>query len=89
MTKQRLPLLAGWLVASTMLGAPAVNAATGEESAQDRLWTTINNVGTLYSVLGRQLMDNVTSNYIQLAGGDPDDLEVPEAIIADGFLDTT
>ena len=49
----------------------------------------MDNVGALYTVMGRQLVDNVKSKYIELAGGDPDSVNVPEAIIQDGFLDET
>ena len=49
----------------------------------------MDNVGALYTVIGRQLVDNVKSKYIELAGGDPDSVNVPEAIIQDGFLDET
>jgi len=47
----------------------------------------MDNVGALYTIMGRQLVDDVKSKYIELAGGDPDTVSVPEVIIQDGFLD--
>ena len=47
----------------------------------------MDNVGALYSVMGQQLVDDLKSNYIKLAGGDSDTVNVPEIIIQDGFLD--
>ena len=49
----------------------------------------MDNVGALYTVIGRQLVDDVKSKYIELAGGAPDPVNVPEVIIQDGFLDET
>ena len=45
------------------------------------------NVGTIYSVVGQRMIDNLRSNYIQLAGGDPDDTDVPQEILKDSFLE--
>ena len=47
----------------------------------------MDNVGALYAVMGQQLVDNLKSNYIELAGGDPDSVNVPDTIIQDGFMD--
>ena len=49
----------------------------------------MDNVGALYTVIGRQLVDDVKSKYIELAGGDTDSVKVPEVIIQDGFWDET
>ena len=68
-------------------GASGVLAATGEEPAMPGFWAALDNVGKLYAIKGRQLADDVRTNYLQLAGGDPDDLDVPAAIIQDGFMD--
>ena len=68
-------------------GASGVLAATGDESASTGFWAAMDGVGKLYAIKGRQIADDVKTNYLQLAGGDPDDLEVPSAIIEDGFMD--
>ena len=68
-------------------GASGVLAATGDEPASTGFWTAVDSVGKLYAIKGRQLADDVKTNYLQLAGGDPDDLDVPSAIIEDGFMD--
>ena len=68
-------------------GASGVLAATGDEPASTGFWAAVDSVGKLYAIKGRQLADDVKTNYLQLAGGDPDDLDVPSAIIEDGFMD--
>ena len=68
-------------------GASGVLAATGDEPASTGFWTAVDSVGKLYAIKGRQLADDVKTNYLQLAGGNPDDLDVPSAIIEDGFMD--
>ncbi|MCH1476150.1 MAG: hypothetical protein L7W94_10820 [Alphaproteobacteria bacterium] len=68
-------------------GASVVLAAQGDEPASPGFWAAVDSVGKLYAIKGRQLADDVKTNYLQLAGGDPDDLEVPSAIIEDGFMD--
>ena len=68
-------------------GASGVLAATGDEPASHGFWAAMDSVGKLYAIKGRQIADDVKTNYLQLAGGDPDDLEVPSAIIEDGFMD--
>ena len=68
-------------------GASGVLAATGDESGSTGFWAAMDGVGKLYAIKGRQIADDVKTNYLQLAGGDPDDLEVPSAIIEDGFMD--
>ena len=75
------------MLAAALLVATDARAATGGEPSPNRIWTTMDNVGALYSIMGQQLVDNVKSKYIELAGGDPDTVKVPEAIIQDGFLD--
>ena len=81
----------GWPAACVVVAAVVVatgaRAATGDVSTSERLWTAMDNVGALYAVMGQQLVDNLKSNYIELAGGDPDSVNVPDAIIQDGFLD--
>jgi len=85
------PAYRGWpaacVVAVAVMAATGARAATGDESAANRLWTAMDNVGALYSVMGQQLVDDLKSNYIKLAGGDSDTVNVPEIIIQDGFLD--
>ena len=78
--------LVGWILIATLSGAPVARASAGEDSTPTALWSVMVNVGTLYSIKGQQMFDDLRSNYIQLAGGDPDDLDVPEAIIQDGYL---
>ena len=66
----------GWPAACVLVAAVVVatgaRAATGDVSTSERLWTAMDNVGALYAVMGQQLVDNLKSNYIELAGGDPD-----------------
>ena len=78
--------LMGWILIATLSGAPVARASAVEDGTPTALWSVMVNVGTLYSIKGQQMFDDLKSNYIQLAGGDPDDLDVPEAIIQDGFL---
>ena len=68
----------GWHAACVVVAAEVV--ATGDVSTSERLWTVMNNVGALYAVMGQQLVDNLKSNYIELAGGDPDSVNTPPAI---------
>ena len=68
-------------------GASGVLAASGDEPASAGFWAAVDSVGKLYAIKGRQIADDVKTNYLQLAGGDPDDLDVPSAIIEDGFMD--
>ena len=77
------------VVAAAVLVAALARAAMGVEPAPNRFWTIMDNVGALYTVMGRQLVDNVKSKYIELAGGDTDSVNVPEVIIQDGFWDKT
>ena len=75
------------LVAATLsLASPAALAAAGEEET-GRIWNTINNIGKIYSAFGRQVIDDLTTNVIEMAGGETDSVEVPAAIIEDGFMD--
>ena len=75
-----------FLAAPLALASPGALAAAGEDDS-GKVWATVNNIGKLYSVFGRQVIDDLKSNVIELAGGDPDDLDVPAAIIEDGFMD--
>jgi len=78
--------LVGWILIATLSGAPVARASVVEDGTPTALWSVMVNVGTLYSIKGQQIFDDLKSNYIQLAGGDADDLDVPEAIIQDGFI---
>lgn len=81
----RICLVAGIL--SVMIsGTPAARAASGDDAEPTGLWAVMFNVGAIYSIKSQQVIDDIKSNYLQLAGGDPDDIDVPEAIIQDGFL---
>jgi len=75
------------IVVAALVVATGARAATGGEPSPNRIWTTMGNVGALYSIMGQQLVNNVKSKYIELAGGDPDTIKVPEVIIQDGFFD--
>ena len=77
----------GFVAMLALPGASGVLAATGDEPASTGFWAAVDSVGKLYAIKGRQLADDVKTNYLQLAGGDPDDLDVPSAIIEDGFMD--
>lgn len=86
LTRHRLPCLL--LAATVSLASTAAMAATGEDDT-GRVWTTVNNIGKIYSAFGKQVIDDLTENVIEMAGGDPDAVEVPAAIIEDGFMDST
>ena len=51
-------------------GASGVLAATDDESASTGFWAAMDGVGKLYAIKGRQIADDVKTNYLQLAGGD-------------------
>ena len=80
-------LLVGGVLLAALSGAPTSRAATGDTAAPTGPWAVMMNVGTIYSVVGQRMIDNLKSNYIQLAGGDPDDTDVPQEIIQDSFLE--
>lgn len=86
LTRHRLPCLL--LAATVSLASTAAMAATGEDDT-GRVWTTVNNIGKIYSAFGKQVIDDLTENVIEMAGGDPDAVEVPAAIIEDGFMDSS
>lgn len=78
-------LVAG-ILSAMISGMPAARAASGEDAEPTGLWAVMVNVGAIYSIKSQEMIDDIKSNYLQLAGGDPDDIDVPEAIIQDGFL---
>ena len=80
-------LLVGGVLLAALSGAPTSRAATGDTAAPTGPWAVMMNVGTIYSVVGQRMIDNLKSNYIQLAGGDPDDTDVPQEILKDSFLE--
>ena len=80
-------LLVGGVLLAALSGAPNSRAATGDTAAPTGPWAVMMNVGTIYSVVGQRMIDNLRSNYIQLAGGDPDDTDVPQEILKDSFLE--
>ena len=80
-------LLVGGVLLAALSGAPNSRAATGDTAAPTGPWAVMMNVGTIYSVVGQRMIDNLKSNYIQLAGGDPDDTDVPQEILKDSFLE--
>ena len=86
LTRHRLPCLL--LAATVSLASTAAMAATGEDDT-GRVWTTVNNIGKIYSAFGKQVIDDLTENVIEMAGGDLGAVEVPAAIIEDGFMDST
>ena len=77
----------GFVAMLALPGASGVLAASGDEPASAGFWAAVDSVGKLYAIKGRQIADDVKTNYLQRAGGDPDDLDVPSAIIEDGFMD--
>ena len=80
-------LLVGGVLLAALSGAPNSRAATGDTAAPTGPWAVMMNVGTIYSVVGQRMIENLKSNYIQLAGGDPDDTDVPQEILKDSFLE--
>ena len=80
-------LLVDGVLLAALSGAPTSRAATGDTAAPTGPWAVMMNVGTIYSVVGQRMIDNLKSNYIQLAGGDPDDTDVPQEILKDSFLE--
>ena len=80
-------LVVGGVLLAALSGAPTSRAATGDTAAPTGPWAVMMNVGTIYSVVGQRMIDNLRSNYIQLAGGDPDDTDVPQEILKDSFLE--
>ena len=80
-------LFVGGVLLAALSGAPTSRAATGDTAAPTGPWAVMMNVGTIYSVVGQRMIDNLKSNYIQLAGGDPDDTDVPQEILKDSFLE--
>ena len=80
-------LLVGGVLLAALSGAPTSRARPGIPPRRRGPWAVMMNVGTIYSVVGQRMIDNLKSNYIQLAGGDPDDTDVPQEILKDSFLE--